>query len=208
MTADQVTIDPARSALLLMDFQAAIVSIYTKNDSALVERAASLLTGARNAGLTVIHVQVAFRPNLPEVSARNKLLSSIKNSAQHRQIFEGEAGAIHAALAPQGEDIVVTKRRVNAFAGTDLDMILRARDIDTLILAGIATSGVVLSTLLDAADRDYRLIVAQDCCADLDAEGHVWLTTRFFPRQAKVVESSELLIMLRAGGSSQRAAQQ
>jgi nicotinamidase-related amidase len=208
MMADQVTIDPAHSALLLMDFQAAIVSIYTRNDSALVERAAALLTAARNAGLTVIHVQVAFRPNLPEVSARNKLLSSIKNSAQHRQIFEGAAGAILGALAPHGDDIVVTKRRVNAFAGTDLDMILRARDIDTLILLGIATSGVVLSTLLDGADRDYRLIIAPDCCADLDAEGHVWLTTKFFPRMAIVVESSELLKVLLAGGFSQRAAQQ
>jgi len=208
MTADQVTIDPARSALLFMDFQAAIVSIYTKSDSALVERAAGLLAAGRNAGLTVIHVRVAFRPNLPEVSPRNKLLSSIKNSAQHRQIFEGAAGAIHAALAPHGDDIVVTKHRVNAFAGTDLDMILRARDIDTLILLGIATSGVVLSTLLDAADRDYRLIVPQDCCADLDAEGHAWLTTKFFPRLATMVETSDLLKVLRAGGSSQRAAQQ
>src|SRR5262245_57739140 len=97
--ADQFTIDPERCALLLMDFQAAIVSIYAKTDSALVGRAASLLTAARSAGLTVIHVQVGFRPNLPEISPRNKLLSSIKNSAQHRQIFEGEAGAIHAALA-------------------------------------------------------------------------------------------------------------
>src|SRR5262249_30593805 len=208
MTADQVTIDPARSALLLMDFQAAIVAIYTKNDPALVERAASLLTAARNDGLTVIHVQVAFRPNLPEVSARNKLLSSIKNSAQHRQIFEGAAGAIHAALAPHRDDIVVTKHRVNAFAGTDLDMILRAREVDTLILVGIATSGVVLSTVLDAADRDYRLIVAQDCCSDLDAEGHAWLTTKFLPRVATVVEASDLLKVLRAGGSSRQAAQQ
>ena len=208
MMADQVTIDPARSALLLMDFQAAIVSIYTKSDSALVERAAGLLTAARNTGLTVIHVRVGFRPNLPEVSARNKLLSSIKNSPQHRQIFEGAAGAIHAALAPQGEDIVVTKHRVNAFAGTDLDMILRAREVDTLIVLGIATSGVVLSTVVDAADRDYRLIVAPDCCADLDAEGHAWLTTKFFPRLATMVETSELLKVLRAGGSSQRAAQQ
>jgi nicotinamidase-related amidase len=198
--ADQITINPACCALLVMDFQAAIVSIYTKNDAGLIGRAASLLTAARNAGLTVIHFQVAFRPNLPEVSARNMLLSAIKTSPQHRQIFEGAAGAIHPAVAPQGDDIVVTKRRVNAFTGTDLEMILRARDIDTLILFGIATSGVVLSTLLDAADRDYRLIVARDCCADLDAEGHTWLTGKLFPRQAIVAEASEIAKALSSTG--------
>lgn len=189
----QLTLDPSHSALLSMDLQSAIVSIYTKNDSGLVSRAASLLRPARNAGVTVIHVQVGFRPNLPDISARNMLLSAIKASPQHRQIFEGAAGAIHPAVAPQGDDIVVTKRRVSAFVGTDLETILRARDIDTLILFGIATSGVVLATLLDATDRDYRLIVAKDCCADLDVEGHAWLTSKLFPRQATVVEASELV---------------
>ena len=84
--------------------------------------------------------------------------------------------------------------------GSDLEMILRARDIDTLILFGIATSGVVLSTLLEAADRDYRLIVAKNCCADLDAEGHAWLTSKLFPRQATVVEASELAKALGSSG--------
>jgi nicotinamidase-related amidase len=57
-------------------------------------------------------------------------------------------------------------------------MILRARDIDTLVLFGIATSGVVLSTLLHAADADYRLFVIKDCCADLDLDLHACLVDR------------------------------
>jgi nicotinamidase-related amidase len=62
--------------------------------------------------------------------------------------------------------------------------------IDTLLLSGIATSGVVLSTLLDAADRDYRLFVLADCCADVDPLVHQVLTERVFPRQADVITAS------------------
>jgi nicotinamidase-related amidase len=151
--------DPARSAVLSMDLQTAVVSIYAKHDPEFLERASGVLRRARELGAAVIHVRVGFRPSLPEVSPRNLLLAAIKNSAGHQQLFQGPAGEIHPAVAPQADDITVVKHRMSAFAGTDLDMILRAKDIDTLILMGISTSGVVLSTLLDGADADYRLIV-------------------------------------------------
>jgi nicotinamidase-related amidase len=92
--------------------------------------------------------------------------------------------------------VVVTKHRVGAFFGTDLDMILRAHDIDTLVLSGIATSGVVLSTLRHAADADYRLVVAADCCADADPEVHRVLTEKVFPRQASVTSGAEVIAAL------------
>ena len=193
----QLSFNPARSAVLSMDYQTAIVSIYIKDQEDILINAASALKGARNFGMTIIHVQVGFRPNFPEISPRNLLLSAIKSSEKHRQLFEGSAGAIHAAVAPEGGDIIVTKHRVSAFAGTDLEMILRAKEIDTLILFGIATSGVVLSTLLHAADRDYRLIVIKDCCADLDSEVHACLVNKVFPRQASVVSASEFLAALK-----------
>ena len=72
-------------------------------------------------------------------------------------------------------------RRVNAFAVTDLKMIVRANEIDTLILMGVATSGVVLSTLLHASDQDYRLLVVKDCCTDLEAGVHHCLVEKCFP---------------------------
>jgi nicotinamidase-related amidase len=72
-------------------------------------------------------------------------------------------------------------------------MILRARDIDTLVLFGIATSGVVLSTLLHAADADYRLFVIKDCCADLDLDLHACLIDQVFPRPATVLTAGEFL---------------
>jgi nicotinamidase-related amidase len=176
-----------------MDYQAGIVSIYAKDQEDLLARASSVLKGARDSGMTIVHVQVGFRPGLPEVSPRNLLLGAIKSSEQHQRLFQGAASAIHEAVAPEGDDIVVTKHRVNAFTGTDLEMILRAKEVDTLALFGIATGGVVLSTLLHAADADYRLIVIKDCCADLDAEVHSCLVNKLFPRQATVVSARDFL---------------
>jgi len=181
-----------------MDNQTGIVSIYVKEPEGFLEHAASVLECSRSAGMTVIHVQVGFRPKLPEVGARNPLFSAIKSSPQHQKLFQGALGAIHPALTPQADDIVITKHRVDAFNGTDLDMILRANDIDTLILFGIATSGVVLSTLLHAADADYRVVVIQDCCADLDPEVHACLVEKVFPRQGSVVTTAEYLEALAA----------
>ena len=81
---------------------------------------------------------------------------------------------------------IVTKRRVSAFTGSDLEVVLRAAGVDSLVLTGIATSGVVLSTLREAADRDYDLTVLADCCGDSDPEVHRVLTEKVFPRQAEV----------------------
>jgi nicotinamidase-related amidase len=183
---------PSRSAMLSMDLQVGIVSIYAK-DQELVGRARSLLQHGRHAGMLVVHVKVGFRPGLPEISSRNLLLGAIKASTKHQQLFVGAAGAIHPTVAPEGDDIIITKHRVSAFAGTDLDLILRARDIDTLVLFGIATSGVVLSTLLDAADADYQLLVIKDCCADLDGDLHACLVDKVFTRQATVLSAAEFL---------------
>lgn len=188
-----LSLDPARTAVLSMDLQTFIVPQYAKEPEAFLDRVAGVLARARASGMTLIHVQVGFRPGLPEVSPRNMLFNSIRSNPKHQQAFLGPAGAIHPAVAPLEGDIVVTKHRVSAFAGTDLGMILRAREIETLVLFGIATSGVVLSTLLHASDEDFRLIVLRDCCADQDAEVHSCLIDKFFPRRASVVSSSDFL---------------
>jgi nicotinamidase-related amidase len=184
---------PAHTAVLSMDCQTGIVSIYTKDDKdAFLTRAASVLNHARTTGSTVIHVQVGFRPGLPEVSSRNVLFGAIKSS-QHQKLFQEPLGAIPPLIAPKEGEIVITKHRVSAFTGTDLEMILRANDIDTLVLYGIATSGVVLSTLLEAADSDFRLAVIKDCCADLDSALHDCLVTKFFPSRASVLSAREFV---------------
>ncbi len=185
---------PAHTAVLSMDCQTGIVSIYTKDDKeAFLTRAASVLNHARAIGVTIIHIQIGFRPGLPEVSSRNILFGAIKSSAEHQKLFQEPLGTIPSVIAPKEGEIVITKHRISAFAGTDLAMILRANDIDTLLLYGIATSGVVLSTLLEAADADFRLAVIKDCCADLDSQVHDCLINKFFPSRASVLSAREFI---------------
>ncbi len=189
-----IPLDPARTAVLSMDCQTGIVAIYTKDEKDnFLARAASVLNHARASAMTTIHVQTGFRPGLPEVGPRNTLFGAIKASPQHQRLFQEPLGAIPAAIAPKENEIVITKHRVSAFAGTDLAMILRANDIDTLVLYGIATSGVVLSTLLEAADADFRLVVIKDCCADLDPQVHDCLINRFFPSRASVLSARDFV---------------
>jgi nicotinamidase-related amidase len=168
--ADHLSIDRRKSALLVMDFQTLIVDNYAAGAAALLDRTAKLIAVARTAGMRVIYVVVGFRPGYPEISDRNATFNRLKASG----VFA--AGAenmrIHPAVAPLAEEIVVTKHRVSAFAGTDLDLMLRANGIETLLLTGIITSGVVFSTLSHAADADYRLLVVRDCCSDGDKEVH------------------------------------
>ena len=174
-----------------MDCQTGILSVYTTSNDDFIMRASGALTAARTAGMLIIQVQVGFRPGLPEVSSHNKLFAAVKSSKPHQEFFQGSSGAIHPALGPESTDMIVTKHRVSAFVGTDLEMLLRANEIETIILFGIATSGVLLSTLLQASDADYRLVVIADCCADLDMELHRTLLERFFPTRAEVITTEE-----------------
>lgn len=133
----------------------------------------------------MIFIRVAFRQGYPEVSPRNKSFSTIASCGG--MTVSDVSTQIHDSVAPRTDEAVVTKLRVSAFAGSDLEVLLRARGIRTLILTGIATSGVVLSTLREAADKDYRLIVLSDACFDADAEVHRVLVAKIFPRQAEVM---------------------
>jgi nicotinamidase-related amidase len=170
-------------ALLVMDVQRAVVERYP--DPGYLPRVGEAIAAARAGGLPVIYVVVGFRPGYPEVSARNRIFGRL--AALSGTPGGEEAMQIHPDVAPVPGDIVVTKRRVSAFAGSDLDVVLRAGGIEHLVLAGIATSGVVLSTLRQAADLDFDLTVLSDACLDSDPEVHRVLTEKVFPRQADVV---------------------
>jgi nicotinamidase-related amidase len=165
-----------------MDVQRVVVDHYP--DPAYLPRLREAIGAARAADVPVIYVVVGFRPGYPEISSRNKMFGPLA----HRTGAAGDdqATQIHPDVAPEPGDILVTKRRVSAFAGSDLEMVLRAGDIDHLVLTGIATSGVVLSTLRQAADLDFGLTVLADGCLDADPEVHRVLIEKVFPRQADV----------------------
>ncbi|MFF8785736.1 cysteine hydrolase family protein [Streptomyces sp. NPDC015125] len=172
------------SALLVMDVQRDIVDI-VDDGSGYLPRLRRAIDGARTAGIPVIYVVIGLRPGQPDVSTRNRVLTT----AVHDGLFtEGDHGTeIHPDVAPRHGDIVVTKRRGSAFSGSDLDLVLRARGIDSLVLTGIATSGVVLHTLCQANDLDIGLTVLADACLDTDPEVHRVLTGKLFPQWADVV---------------------
>jgi len=186
------TIVPAKTAVLIMDYENDILGMIPEGElTALVERASTVLKEARKAKLTIIYVVVRFRQGYPEVNLQNKLFSSLKDSGR---LLEGTVGAeVDSRVTPQPGDIVVTKRRVGAFSTTDLETVLRSNNISRLVLFGISTSGVVLSTVRWAADMDYSLVVVSDLCADRDAEVNRVLMDKVFPWQATVVTSKELL---------------
>ncbi|MEV0344649.1 isochorismatase family cysteine hydrolase [Nonomuraea sp. NPDC050680] len=176
-----------KTALLVMDVQRVIVDRYP--DPAYLPRLREAIDAARAAGLPVIYAAVGFRAGYPEISPRNKMFGAIARMggiAGSEQAME-----IHPDVAPEPGDVVVTKKRVSAFAGSDLDMVLRAGDIDHLVLTGIATSGVVLSTLRQAADLDFQLTVLSDACLDSDPEVHRVLVEKVFPGQADVTTVAE-----------------
>jgi nicotinamidase-related amidase len=191
---EKLALEPTTTALLLMDFQTAIVEGFANGKETLLERTSRVLAAARKAQMPIIYIVVGFRAGYPEVGSRNLIFRGLKDSGR---FSAGSAGAeIHAGVAPLADEVVVTKHRVGAFSGTDLDMILRANGIETLVLTEIATSGVVLSTLRHAADADYRLVVVEDCCSDTDDEVHRVLMTKIFPRQASVVAAADVVAAL------------
>lgn len=177
-------ITAAQTALLVMDVQWRIVERFSQ-DPQYLPRLGQAIGAAHEAGMPVVYVVVGFREGYPEVSGRNASFSAISGTGNYAP---GDEGAkIHPDIAPSDGDIVVTKRRVSAFAGSDLDLVLRARDVRKLVLTGIATSGVVLSTVRQAADLDFRLAVLSDGCLDADPEVHRVLTEKVFVRQAQVL---------------------
>src|ERR1035437_1693059 len=176
------------TSLLVMDMQTAIVGLLPAGNET-PGNIAKAITHARATEIPVIYVVVGFRPGMPEVSPNNKSFSASK--ARLGTGNRDEFMKIEAAVAPFPDEIIVTKRRYSAFTGSDLEVVLRSQGIQHLVLTGISTSGVVLSTLREAADKDYRLSVLSDGCADRDPEVHQVLTTKVFPVQAEVMTVEE-----------------
>jgi nicotinamidase-related amidase len=184
------------TVLLVMDVQRGVVERFT-DEPGYLPRLQQAITAAHASGIPVVYVTVGFRPGHPEVSAANRTFSAVASTGR---FADGDPAAeIHPAVGPEPGDLVVTKRRVSAFTGSDLEVLLRGLGAGTLVLTGIATSGVVLSTLRQAADLDYRLVVLEDGCIDPDPEVHRVLTGKVFPRQADVLTVDEWEARLAAG---------
>lgn len=162
-------------ALIVGDLQVGILDNYPFT-RAVVPPVTELLPRARAAGVLVVFVRTAFRANGADLAGE-------VFAAFHRNgdLFHEGAPGTELALEVHPDDVVVLKRRTSAFAGTDLDLVLRARGVDSLALTGVATSAMVAATLYDASDRGYALTVLRDGCADQDPAVHELFLDRVFP---------------------------
>jgi nicotinamidase-related amidase len=192
MEEDVPKVDAVRTALVLMDFQPAVLGTVTESDTAmLLANAETALTWARSAGLTVAHVRVAFQDaDYRAIPQRNRAFAPLQGGGM---MADGSPECeIVESLRPQGDEIVVRKTRFGSFSTTNLSSRLREAGIESLILAGISTSGVVLSTVRDAADQDFQIYVLADACADGNPHVHSLLTEAVFPHQAYVINTAQL----------------
>jgi nicotinamidase-related amidase len=171
MTQQSTQIDPAKTAVLIMDFQQRIIANVASDPVAVVENAAKALDGARAAGIPVIYVVHRGGP-----------------FADYAPDIE-----LHPGVTPSDGEMVITKVRPGPFSTTALDVTLREMGRDTLVIMGVATSGCVLSGVRWAVDVNYSFIVLSDACSDGDPEVHRVLTEKVYPRQGRVMATDEFL---------------
>jgi nicotinamidase-related amidase len=172
------------TVLLVMDIQSMIVAHAPPE---MLQAVARAIAGARAAGVPVVYVRVALRPGRAGVSPRNKRLTKL-----HAELTEGAPGLeFHVAIAPESNDIVLTKHRVSAFAGSGLDALLRSLGTTHLVLAGVSTSTAVLMTAMTAADLDFDITVLSDGCFDRRPGVHEMLMSDIFPEMATVAIADE-----------------
>ena len=175
-----------RTAMLTLDFQRGILERVPGTEAAV--RAASMaVRAAREKKVQLIHVGLGFGEGHPEVSSANAVFAPLKERKLF--VFGSPSASFHPDIVDPGESIVY-KQRICAFSENQLHLILRAQGIDTLVLLGVSTSGVVLSTLRRAFDLDFRCIVLEDACFDADAEVHRVLMQKVFARQAQMTTAA------------------
>ncbi len=124
---------------------------------------------ARQQNIPVIFIRVAFTGDFLEVSPNNKMFAQMKANGIAMNKVDEETQIIDI-LGRQAHEPLVTKHRLSAFTGSNLEVLLRGLQVEHLVLTGVSTSGVVLSTATEAADKDYKLTILSDAITDQDEE--------------------------------------
>lgn len=135
-----------------------------------VERTAAGIAKARAAGLRVGFVRVGFSPDYRECPPRSPVFSPARENGLFKLGTWGTE--LHEALGVQPQDLQVVKHRVSPFYATTLEAQLRANGIERIYCSGVSTQAVVQATVRDGHDRDYEMIVLEDCCCAHSAEEH------------------------------------
>ncbi|MFE9449944.1 cysteine hydrolase family protein [Streptomyces sp. NPDC006739] len=155
-----------------------------------LEHARRAVERARRTGVPVVYVVVGFSPGLADWPPTSPLFTE---AADGDRLILGTWGTeVHEAVKPAADEPVVAKRRVNPFLGTHLELILRSYGVDTLLLTGVTTDLVILSTAREAHDRDFRVEVLEDATATSGPELHEAALT-LIRRTAEVTTVDEAL---------------
>jgi nicotinamidase-related amidase len=187
--------DPGRTALVVIDLQHGIVGRGSAPHAGLdvVAAANAVAASLRKAGGTVVWVHVTPSPDDKD---------ALTPPADAPAVTPGQRPANWAELVPEvdkrPEDLFITKRQWGAFYGTELDLQLRRRGIETIILCGISTNIGVESTARDAFERGYSQVFVEDATAARTAEEHEFTMKVTFPRIGRVRSTAEVLAALGA----------
>lgn len=183
LVADLSRLDPKRTALVIIDLQAMMLQRNTQPYSAaeVLAKSAELADAVRASGGLVVCVALSFNPDL-----RDRLTQTTDSG-----IASGEPPAGYDVIAPELRPespgtIIVRKRQWGAFYGTDLEMQLRRRGIDSVILTGISTNIGIESTARDAYERGFQLYFVKDAMATSSNEEHAYPVQYIFPRLGHV----------------------
>ncbi|KAJ5750597.1 Isochorismatase family protein [Penicillium manginii] len=189
------------TTLLILDIQNGIVDIFDKFiTEPYLERLVKTIAAARNESINIIYVVTAFRQGYPDTHPLNASTGPVTAAGKYQ-----EASAdvqLHPAVQPLPTEPIITKRRVSAFMSTELDLLLRCSGTDHLVVAGIATSGAVLSTIRQAQDLDFHITVLRDLCLDRDEEVHRVLIDKVFGRKTDVFNAHEWVYRIKGLASS------
>ncbi|KAF3392857.1 Isochorismatase family protein YecD [Penicillium rolfsii] len=185
------------TTLLILDVQQGILDMVPGDTNTYLQRLTETVEAGRMNDVNIIHVITAFRPGHPEAHPANRSVSSIAAAG----LFQEGDLTVEPALIPAQDEVVITKRRVSAFFGTDLEIILRCFGTEDLVIAGVATSGAVLSTVRYASDLDYRTTILRDLCMDRDDEIHEFLIDKVFHRKSDVITCEEWLNRINAAAA-------
>lgn len=136
----------------------------------IIERTAEAIRKARAAGVLVGYVRVAFSPDYIECPRSSPIFGGIAKAGILKLGTWGSE--VHASLAPQPGDLMVMKHRVSPFYSTALEAQLRAQGVTKIFCSGVSTQAVVQATVREGHDRDYEMVLLEDCCAAHSAEEH------------------------------------
>ncbi|QLD52471.1 isochorismatase family cysteine hydrolase [Paraburkholderia fungorum] len=183
-------ITPAHTALIVMHYQTDILGLFPSVAPALLANTRKLCDAARAKGVSVYFANLRFSPGYPEVSPLNK------NGQGIRQLGLFVDDRIAPELGRQAHEPVIIAHRASVFFGTDLQVRLSAQGIDSLIMVGIASTGVMLSSVAYASDADFRLFTVKDCCYDPDQVVHEHLFSTAFDSRTTVLSLADALQLL------------